>query len=92
MFVCVLCVYLLQREKKEKRAGYKRKEEDERKEYVTQTCESLHCGRGPPNLAVSRVKKKKKLYLNPKLLVQKSSSQDNFYFCGSDETWRFVHL
>jgi hypothetical protein len=28
MFVCVLCVYLLQREKKEKRAGDKQKEEE----------------------------------------------------------------
>jgi len=28
MFVCVLFVYLLQREKKEKRAGYKQKEEE----------------------------------------------------------------
>jgi len=28
MFVCVLCVYLLQREKKEKREGDKQKEEE----------------------------------------------------------------
>ena len=31
VFVCVLCVSLLQREKKEKRAGYKREEEEERR-------------------------------------------------------------
>ena len=67
--VCVVRVFTATREKRKKsRIQTKRRR---REAYVTRTCEYLHCGRGPPNLAFSRVNKKKKMYLNPKRFVQK---------------------
>ena len=70
MFVCVLCVYLLQREKKEKRAGYKQKEEEERStsRRLASICTVVY----ELQIWLFRELKKKKMYLNPKLLVQKS--------------------
>ena len=74
--VCVVRVFTATREKRKKSRIQTRRRR--REAYVTQTCEYLHCGRGPPNLAFSRVNKKK-MYLNPKRFVQKSVTRATIF-------------